>query len=67
MPTEPPSKPLVVLIHGYLDNPTVWRDVASALEANGFHTIAPTLLPGDERELFSTRSPTRSRQRRRER
>jgi pimeloyl-ACP methyl ester carboxylesterase len=33
-------------------NPTVWRAFASALDANGLRTIAPTLLPGDERELF---------------
>ena len=51
MTTEPLSKPLVVLVHGYLDNPTVWREVAPTLEANGFRTLAPSLLPGDEGEL----------------
>jgi pimeloyl-ACP methyl ester carboxylesterase len=41
--TEPFSRPLVVLIHGYLDDPTAWRHVAPALEAEGFRTIAPAL------------------------
>ncbi|MFC7500510.1 alpha/beta fold hydrolase [Nocardioides sp. CPCC 206347] len=48
MTTELPDRPLVVLIHGYLDNPTVWRDVAPALEAEGFRTIAPALLADDD-------------------
>lgn len=43
MTTEPSSRPLVVLIHGYLDDPTAWRLVAPALEAEGFRTIAPAL------------------------
>ncbi len=43
MTTEPISRPLVVLIHGYLDDATAWRHVAPVLEAEGFRTIAPTL------------------------
>lgn len=43
MTTEPISRPLVVLIHGYLDDPTAWRHIAPRLEAEGFRTIAPTL------------------------
>lgn len=45
MPTEPFKKSRVVLNHGYLDDPTVWREVAAALEARA---SAPSLrrLPG---------------------
>lgn len=43
MTTEPISRPLVVLIHGYLDDPTAWRQIAPRLEAEGFRTIAPAL------------------------
>jgi pimeloyl-ACP methyl ester carboxylesterase len=41
--TEQSRNPLVVLIHGYLDDPTVWGGVAEALEAEGFRTIAPVI------------------------
>jgi pimeloyl-ACP methyl ester carboxylesterase len=41
--TEQPRNPLVVLIHGYLDDPTVWGEVAEALEGEGFRTIAPVI------------------------
>jgi pimeloyl-ACP methyl ester carboxylesterase len=47
MTTEPFEKPLVVLIHGYLDDPTLWRDVAAALEAGGFRSIAPAIARHD--------------------
>lgn len=43
MSTEQPRNPLVVLIHGYLDDPTVWGQVAQALEGQGFRTIAPVI------------------------
>jgi pimeloyl-ACP methyl ester carboxylesterase len=45
--TEPFKKPLVVLIHGYLDDPTVWRNVAAGLEAEDFRTIAPEIARDD--------------------
>jgi pimeloyl-ACP methyl ester carboxylesterase len=47
MTIEPFQKPLVVLIHGYLDDPTVWRDVAAALEGEGFRTIVPAIARDD--------------------
>lgn len=47
MTTEAPKNPLVVLIHGYLDDPSVWRDVAAALEADGFRTLAPEIASHD--------------------
>ncbi|SDI13585.1 Pimeloyl-ACP methyl ester carboxylesterase [Actinokineospora alba] len=43
MSIEQPRNPLVVLIHGYLDDPTVWRDVAEALQGEGIRTIAPEI------------------------
>lgn len=43
MTTEPFKKPLVVLIHGYLDDPTVWGDVAQAVEGEGFRVVAPVI------------------------
>ncbi|MGY0390649.1 alpha/beta fold hydrolase [Nocardioides sp. WG-D5] len=47
MTTESRKNPLVVLIHGYLDDPSVWGDVAAALEAEGFRTIAPEIARRD--------------------
>jgi pimeloyl-ACP methyl ester carboxylesterase len=41
--TEQHRNPLVVLIHGYLDDPTVWGEVAEALEGEGIRTIAPVI------------------------
>ena len=43
MPTEQPRIPLVVLIHGYLDDPSIWREVAETLEGEGIRTIAPVI------------------------
>ena len=43
MSTEQPRNPLVGLIHGYLDDPTVWGEVAEALEGEGIRTIAPVI------------------------
>jgi pimeloyl-ACP methyl ester carboxylesterase len=47
MTTVPFQKPLIVLVHGYLDDPTVWRSVAAALDGEGFSTIVPTIARHD--------------------
>jgi pimeloyl-ACP methyl ester carboxylesterase len=40
---EQPRNPLVVLIHGYLDDATVWGEVAEALAGEGIRAIAPVI------------------------